>query len=82
MHAGGRAEMHYARSAIPWRSDLQQRGLFTQHSGRWRSDRGSTLELPAHCLLWCELAAAETWHFTAAAAAAPASALWLGFTPD
>jgi len=81
MHAGGRAAMMSAHSAVAWTSPLPQRGLFTRTAGFWSADNAQALRLPAHCLLWLDEAANISWSFRAEPADAVAPALWLGFMP-
>jgi environmental stress-induced protein Ves len=81
MHAGGRAAMIAAHSAVAWISALPQRGLFTRTAGLWSAGDAQALHVPAHCLLWLDEAANISWTFRADSTDAAAPALWLGFMP-
>ena len=63
MVAAGSGDMRMVRAALPWRSTLPQRGLFTRVAGLWRDDRGRRCKLAAQCLLWMEGVAGSAWEF-------------------
>ncbi|CAM3947095.1 HutD family protein [Roseateles saccharophilus] len=56
MNKGGQAAMHPALPGVPWRARQRSCGLFASQPGNWSCGDGRRAALPAHTLLWLDLA--------------------------